>query len=54
MEEEKKYCKTLTCPYRFTCDRFFDNNNFENELFINITEYEHTLTKCEYYIRKEE
>lgn len=54
MEENKIYCRTFTCPYRFTCARFFDNNKFEDELIINVKEFEHTMTKCEYYVRKEE
>lgn len=53
MKEEKIYCKPIGCPYRFTCDRFFNNNKFEDELIINVTEFEHTMTKCKYYIRKE-
>lgn len=53
MNEEIKYCKTINCPYRFTCKRFFYNNDFEDELFITYKEFEHTYTNCNYYIKME-
>lgn len=52
--EEKIYCKTNNCPYRFTCARYFYNNNFENEITVYYKEYEHTIMNCEYYIKKGE
>lgn len=52
MSHDMTFCVTHSCPYRFTCQRFKDNNVFaENEL-ISQCEFPHTSTKCDYYIKK--
>lgn len=51
--DKKVYCKTISCPYRFNCARFLYNAKFElDETFIEIKEYEHTNTNCDYFIKK--
>lgn len=51
MTRDITFCKAIDCPYRFNCKRNKMHYNFGEEL-ISECDFEHTITKCEYFIQK--
>ena len=45
------FCVAIDCPYRFTCKRHINNNKFEKNELISQSNFEHTATRCDYYIK---
>lgn len=58
MTHDMTFCKAIDCPYRFNCDRHYDNHKFGKDELVSQAVFEHTTTKCIYFIdrsaRKEE
>lgn len=54
MTHDMTFCVAISCPYKFTCKRHIANNNFEKDELVSQCEFKHTLTSCDYYIRKED
>ena len=45
------FCVARDCVYRFNCRRNVINNTFEKEEVISQCNFEHTDTKCDYFIK---
>lgn len=52
MSHDMTFCVTISCPYRFNCKRHVNNNTFKDDEEISVCEFEHTDTKCNYFIKK--
>ena len=48
------FCVSINCPYRFNCKRNVINNKFDENELVSQCNFEHTDTKCDYFIKKQE
>ena len=46
------FCVSINCPYRFNCKRNVINNVFDKDELVSQCNFEHTDTKCVFFIKK--
>lgn len=52
MTHDITFCAAIDCPYKFNCARHINNNKFNKDELISQCNFEHTITHCDYFIKK--